>query len=351
MDYREFVDQISEDLKKVLPDELQGVKITARQVDKLQGASYYGITVQPENSNIGISMDLSSAFEAMENGRSYDVVLAELGTAVADGFSNRPNVRAAELMDYEAMKDKLMVQVVPTAGNEEMLAGIPHVEQEDMSLVYRFVIETNEQGSATTLVTNQMLENYGISAEQLHADAMANAPEQFPASVRSMQEVLAEIMGIEPEMMPGEPGGMYVATCNQGVNGAGCIFYPEFMDQAAEKLGGDFFVLPSSVHEVILLPDTGDMSFHELESMVQEINATEVQPADRLSDSVYHYDAEEHIFEKAQAHDERMQAKKAEREGSHEKKSIMDKLAEKKKEAQAISSDKHAPAKATEHSL
>lgn len=183
------------------------------------------------------------------------------------------------------MKDKLMVQVVPTAGNEEMLAGIPHVEQEDMSLVYRFVIETNEQGSATTLVTNQMLENYGISAEQLHADAMANAPEQFPASVRSMQEVLAEIMGIEPEMMPGEPGGMYVVTCNQGVNGAGCIFYPEFMDQAAEKLGGDFFVLPSSVHEVILLPDTGDMSFHELESMVQEINATEVQPADRLSDS------------------------------------------------------------------
>ena len=60
---------------------------------------------------------------------------------------------------------------------------------------------------------------------------------------------------------------------------------------------------------------------------------------------------EEHIFEKAQTHDERMQAKKAEREGSHEKKSIMDKLAEKKKDAQAISGDKHAPEKAAEHSL
>ena len=218
-------------------------------------------------------------------------------------------------------------------------------------LVYRFVFQTDEQGSVSSLITNSMLESYGVSAGQLHMDALENAPGQFPASVRSLQEVLAEQMGLDLEAMPQNPGGMYVATCNNGINGAGCIFYPEFMDQAADKLGGSFFVLPSSVHEVILLPDTGDMSFHELESMVQEINATEVQPADRLSDSVYHYDAEEHIFEKAQTHDERMQAKKAEREGSHEKKSIMDKLAEKEKEAQAISGDKHAPAKAAEHSL
>lgn len=351
MDYREFVDQVSEDLKKVLPEELQGAKITARQVDKLQGASYYGITVQPENSNIGISMDLSGAFDAMQNGRSYDVVLAELGTSVTEGFASRPNVREAELLDYDAMRDKLMVQVVPTAGNEEMLATVPHVEQEDMSLVYRFVFSTDERGTASTLITNQMLDSYGITAEQLHTDAMANAPEQFPASVRSMQEVLAEMMGIEPEMMPSEPGGMYVATCNQGMNGAGCIFYPEFMDQAAEKLGGDFFVLPSSVHEVILLPDNGDMSFHELENMVQEINATEVMPQDRLSDSVYHYDAEEHVFEKAESYDERQQAKKAEKDNHHEKKSVMEKLAEKKKESHALAGDKHAPVKTAENSL
>lgn len=351
MDYKEFVDRVSEDLKKVLPEEYQGATITARQVDKLQGASYYGIAIQPENSNIGISMDLKPAFEKMEQGRNYDQVLAEIGTSAAEGFSNRPQVRAAEILDYDAMKDKLMVQVVPTAGNEEMLATVPHVEQEDMSMVYRFVFSTDDRGTASTLVTNQMLENYGITAEQLHADAMVNAPEQFPASVRSMQEVLAEIMGMDPEMMPGEPGGMYVATCNQGMNGAGCIFYPEFMDQAAEKLGGDFFVLPSSVHEVILLPDNGTMSAKELESMVQEINATEVAPEDRLSDSVYHYDSQDRVFEKAEAHEERQQAKKNEREKTKEKKSVRGRLEDKKKESLAHGADKHSPAKAAENSL
>lgn len=73
--------------------------------------------------------------------------------------------------------------------------------------------------------------------------------------------------------------------------------YREFVDQAAEKLGGDFFVLPSSVHEVILLLDKREMSVRELETMVQEINQAEVQPADRLSDSVYHYDAKERLLE------------------------------------------------------
>lgn len=220
-----------------------------------------------------------------------------------------------------------------------------------MSLVYRFVLQTNEYGAVTTLINNRILDNYGITAEQLHEDAMANAPEQFPASVRSMQDVLADIMGIEPEMMPDDPNGMFVATCNDGVNGAGCIFYPEFMDQAADKLGGDFFVLPSSVHEVILLPDTGNMSYQELESMVQEINASEVRPEDRLTDSVYHYDAKDRIFEKAASYDERQQAKKAEKENGHDKKSIMEKLAEKKKESQALAGEKHSPIRTAENSL
>lgn len=340
MDYREFVDRVSEDLAVKLPEEYANARVAARQVDKLQGESYYGINVQPEGSVVAVSFSLESAYARMEAGASYEETLSGIANQVEESLANRPNILVADLMDYDSMKEKLMVQVIPTAGNEEMLAGIPHTEQEDMSMVYRFVFDTNEQGMASSVVTNDMIAGYGISAEQLHADAMKYAPEHFPANVRSMQEVLADMMGIEPEMMPGEPGGMYVATCNQGVNGAGCIFYPGFMDQAAEKLDGDFFVLPSSVHEVILLPDNGEMSTHELESMVREINANEVAPADRLSDSVYHYDAEDRIFEKSASFDERQQAKKAEKDRPKEKQSLMEKLESKKKESQALDGGK-----------
>ena len=347
MDYREFVDQVAKDIKDVLGDELQSVNVTARQVEKLQGESYYGISVQPESSNIGVTMNLKAAFDRYQDGASYDEALQMVGDAVEDGMFNRPDVRMNELMDYDVMKEKLMVQVVPTKGNEEMLAGIPHKEQEDMSMVYRFVFDSNEQVMASSVVTNGMLQQYGITADRLHADALANAQEHFPAKIRSMQEVLADIMGIEPEMMPDpDEAGMFVATCNNGVNGAGCIFYPEFMDQAAEKFQGDFFILPSSLHEVILLPDNGQMDFHELEAMVQQINETEVAHQDRLSDSVYHYDSQDKVFEKAERFDERMQEKKAEKERPKEKQSLKEKLDAKKKEAAGRDGGKKTPHKA-----
>ena len=351
MNYREFVNQVSEDLKEVLPEKLQSATITPHQVDKLQGASYYGISIQSQGSPVGISMDLSSPFKQMENGKSYPAVLAEIAASVLAALVNHPKFKIAELLDYEAMKNKLMIQVVPAAGNERMLATVPHMDQEDISLVYRFVFQTDEQGSVSSLITNSMLESYGVTAEQLHMDALENAPEQFPASVRSLQEVLAEQMGFDSEVMPHNLGGMYVATCNNGINGAGCIFYPEFMDQAADKLGGSFFVLPSSVHEVILLLDTGDMSYRDLESIVREINTSMLKPEDQLSDSVYHYDAEARIFEKAAAHNMRLKTSMAEQEYSHEKKSIAERLAEKKNESHALAGEKPSPVKTAVNSL
>lgn len=345
MDYREFVDQVTKDLKEVLSDEFQAATVTARQVDKLQGESYYGICVQPEGSNIGVTMNVQGSYEKYQRGASYNEAVHEIVGLIEDGMRNHPNVRMSELMDYDSMKSKLMVQVVPTKGNEEMLSGIPHKEQEDMSLVYRFVFDSNKNGMASTVVTNQILQQYDITADQLHADAMTNAPENFPARIRSMQEVLSEMMGIEPDMLPDE-GGMFVATCNSGMNGAGCIFYPNFMEEAAEKLNGDFFILPSSTHEVILLPDNGAMDYRELESMVRQINEAEVQPQDRLSDSVYHYDSRDKVFEKAQRFDERMQAKKAEKEHPKEKESLKARLDAKKKEAVNLEGGKKTPHKA-----
>ena len=87
---------------------------------------------------------------------------------------------------------------------------------------------------------------------------MANAPESHPASLRSMREVMAGMMGMEPDLpMPGEPV-MLVATTRDSFMGASVIQYPGFMEQAAEQVGGDFFVLPSSIHEVLIIPDDED---------------------------------------------------------------------------------------------
>lgn len=301
MKYQEFVEQVRKDIRERLP----GVEVVARQVEKLQGEGYLGICIQKEKSDVGVSMNLQGAFDAMIAGTSYEETFEGVFKSLENALNNRPNISAEELSDYGTMRKRLMLQVVSTAANQEMLTDIPHLEREDMSIVYRFVFDNNEEGMASALVTNQMLDNFGITAEQLHEDAAANASEKFPARVRTMQEVLAEMMGVEMYDAPEEPK-MYVATCNGGVFGAGCIFYPNFMNQAADLIQGDFYILPSSVHECLLIPDNGERNSRELEAMVREINASEVQPKDQLTNSVYHYDSQNRIFEKAEKFENRM---------------------------------------------
>lgn len=100
-----------------------------------------------------------------------------------------------------------------------------------------------------------------------------------------------------------------VLTNDQGVHGAGSLFYPGQMEEIGAQMGSDFFVLPSSVHEVLIFPDDGQTDYRDLQMMVQQINEAEVAPADRLSDHVYHYDVSDHVLEKAETFERRMEEK------------------------------------------
>ena len=175
-----------------------------------------------------------------------DEVVSKASDTVIRGFDNQPSIDVASLMDYEQMKDKLIMEVVSTEANADMLANVPHVEMEDMSVVYRFVIDSNDDGRATILATNNMLEAMEITPEQLHEDALKYAPELKPAVITGMSEVMAEMMGMSPEEMammgmPTDPADeqMFVATVPDKIHGAGVLAYQDFMDQAAERVGGE----------------------------------------------------------------------------------------------------------------
>ena len=219
-----------------------------------------------------------------------------------------------------------------------MLETVPHQNMEDMAVVYRFVLSSDDDGRASILVTNQLLENMGVTPEQLHADAMENAPQIKPVEIKGMSEVMAEMMGVEQAEMMGlfpvapEDEKIYVATVPDKVHGAGVLAYQNFMDQAAERAGGDFFILPSSIHEVLIVPDNGEMGLKDLEAMVKEVNATQVAPADKLTDSVYHYDSKDKIFELGEKFVQRQAEKEAEHAEEKGEKSVLGDLKAKKEE-------------------
>ena len=123
-------------------------------------------------------------------------------------------------------------------------------------------------------------------------------------------------MGIEQDQPVMFSSPLYVATTEREMYGAGVLAVPSFFDDAAEKLDGNFYVLPSSVHEILLLPDRFAPEPQLLKEMVQDVNANEVDPKDRLSDNVYHYDAKERIFELAEKYERRMEEKSKDKKKS-----------------------------------
>ena len=340
MKYEDFKEQFVQAVKDKLADAGETVKISLNEVQKIN-ESYESMTITPKDANIGVNVNIEKFHEAHEDGQPFDKIVDKAVEVIHQGLEQKPKFEVEALTDYSQMKDMLVMEIVSAESNKEMLETIPHQNIEDMAVVYRFMLNSDENGRATVLVTNNMLETMGVTPEQLHADAMENAPRLKPMEIKGMNEVLVEIVGVEQATMLGvypiepEEERMYVASVPDKIQGAGVLAYQDFMDKAAERAGGDFFLIPSSIHELLIVPDNGQttpMNLKELEAMVKEINETQVAPADRLTDSVYHYDSKEKIFELGEKYVERQSQKEASAERS-EKTSVRGELKAKKEEA------------------
>ena len=351
MDYETFKQEFAEDIKEKLSQKGYGeVETNFHNIEKTN-QNYEAISVVPAGGNIGVNYNIENAFASYEHSGDYEGVLASATGAIASGLDQVPVVNVNALMNYEIMKEKLSVEVISAEVNEELLAKVPHDRIEDLAVVYRFIMESNEDGRASILVNNDLIERMGVTHEQLRADALENSPEIRPAVIQGMNEVMKEMMGPEAYEMFGIPDDteemMFIATVPDKNSGAGVLAYQDFMDQAAEKIGGDFFILPSSIHEILLVPDDGQKGADELKAMVMDVNATQVSPEERLSDNVYHYDSKEHIFELAEKFEARQQEKGAAiDEKAEDRESVLKNLKDKQKETAAKAPTKDAVDKA-----
>ena len=332
MDYENFKQDFQESLKEELAERGMNTEIGFQKVEKMN-ESYDAVTVKPIDSIIGVNFNVEKAFDSYEAGTDMDEVVNHTADSVEKAFREAPQIDITAITDYEQMKSKLSMEVVSADRNADLLQNVPHEKMEDMAVVYRLMLGQMDEGSGTVLVTDQLMERFGITHEQLRQDALENAPEIRPSEIRGMSEVMNELApGMAPEIAP-EDEQMFVASVPDKIRGAGVIAYPNFMEDAAEKMGGDFFVIPSSIHEVLLVRDNGEMTSKDLENMVKEVNATQVEPEDQLTDHVYHYDSKDHIFEMADKFEQRQQEEEQEAsvEGQ-DKDSVLDDLKEKKLE-------------------
>lgn len=230
----------------------------------------------------------------MEDWRVGRMSLDELVDDVVERYKavTDQGLPAVPKVSREMILDGAIIQVVNAEKNADQLNDIPHRRFLDLAAIVRCVVDLGGiAGQGSMKVTYTMIQGFGISEDDLFERALQNTVEKYPLRFMPMGQMMSELVGGSPEDFDGDmKSPLYVLTNQQKMNGAAVMFWPEKIGEIADKIGDDVYVLPSSIHEVLLTTVHGcALEVRDLQNMVREINATVVDQEEVLSDNVYVY--------------------------------------------------------------
>ncbi len=311
MEMKDFQHKVEKALKEYGGDK-SSVRIS--KVRKNNGIQLTGISMFRDGSNITPTVYLEDFLVRYENGESFGSIMNEL-ISILENSGKQKNFDVNAFTDWKRAQKRVVYKLVNAELNREQLKEVPHLSYIDMAIVFYYLLGEDEMGNATILICNSHIAQWNVTAEELYACAHSNTRRLLPVTIQNMEELMREVIledlgkkireesACEGEdcnesidemlkmAMDGREGiPMYVMTNKNRYFGAACLLYPGVLKAFAERLDSNLYVLPSSIHEVILLEDDGCTAAEQLEEMVRQVNKTQVAAEEVLSDTVYYYE-------------------------------------------------------------
>ena len=289
LNYEEFKDAIASQIKDYLPVEYSDSEVTINSVPKNNSTKLDGLIIKKTESNICPNLYLNQYYADYEDGREIEDILSDI--AHVRQMNDAPaDLDVSAITDFSRIRDKIAAKLINTNQNREYLEDKPHTDIADLSAVYYVDLRSDSLGNMTTVITDSLLAQYDITLERLHEIAIQNMGTK--ARFCSMFEVLSELMSDsfpQDEFCPAD-NMMFVLTNESKLNGAAMLLCPETMDKIAEQVGSSYYILPSSIHETLVVPFSDGMNVDDLKNMVHEVNSAQLSADEILSDNVYIYD-------------------------------------------------------------
>lgn len=298
MNYEEFKEKVQNEIEDYLPEMFRGrfemknheVFKTNRKLDSINFTEH--------NSNIGPNIYVNYLYEKYMDIGNFDVTMNIAVNILIESVENLNNQHLEENIvsniDREMILNNVTYRLINKAQNAEMLAGSPSRSFLDLAIVYYVVVHIGEDGVGAIRITNTQAKEFNLSEKEIFEAAASNTPKMFPAKVSGMLDALRGL-GMPSDVLfdnddiyiPDE--NILVVSNTLGINGAAVTLYPEVLEGISNKIGDKFFILPSSIHEVLVVKDDGNRSIKELQDMVCEVNTGCVTLGERLSNNVYQY--------------------------------------------------------------
>lgn len=321
MDFQSFTAKVKRATEDYLGDSCQ---VEIHKVTKNNGIRLYGMSIRQRGELTSPTIYLEPFYEEYEEGESLGNIIRQIVDRY-EKHREEGEIDVSFFGDYTQVRTKLACKLIHTERNREMLQDVPHREFLDLSLVFYCMLIHESIGRGTVLIRTEFLDHWGISQEELEKDALENMKRILKPEVIGMGALMKQTMQehIEEQLLSvleenGEAEGwlarmveevagniaeksreaqneeqMYILTNTIRSNGAVYLLDTDLLAGFAREKGSGFMILPSSVHEIILVPEAKENLQEDIcafRHMVQEVNSTQVAAEEVLSDSVYYFD-------------------------------------------------------------
>ncbi|MCR5596463.1 MAG: DUF5688 family protein [Lachnospiraceae bacterium] len=293
MDFETFCTTVKEIIESNVDDKTE---VTINDVTKNNGLVLKGIVIRKTDSRISPTVYLERFYEQYREGTSlYDLADQIMEYSMLNA---KTDIDADCYTDFELVKDRIIYKIVNFKLNESLLCHVPYIKWNDLAIVFCCLMGETGDGCATILIRNEHMDMWDVGTEELYMRACSNTPRLMSDELDTMENIINEMMRKNHiEISDGDGDGpvfgtleMYVLSNSCRIFGATSILYSESIKQLAMRHGRGLYILPSSIHEVIILPEDEACDIHYMQSMIKEINETQVDLEDRLSDNLYYYD-------------------------------------------------------------
>ncbi|MBD5402232.1 DinI family protein [bacterium] len=284
MNFETFVSEI----KRRLQERYTDCEVTVVRAVKNNNLHLTGIAIQEDRSRPTPTIYLENFYEEYRDGSSmetvFDTVCRMYWTAMPSHDVELPDFR-----NFNSIKDSICCRIINRESNREHLKDIPHRPFLDLAVAYSLTVTVNERYDGQIVVTNQMMARWQADEETLFRHAMANMPKLFETCLTTLVEIIRrEKPDFDDDDTPIIP--LYILRYEYTWGAAALLDRPLLQKFACEH--GDFYILPSSTHEVLLLPVSESFNDHDtLSAMVRNVNQTKLEPDEVLSDHAYLYHA------------------------------------------------------------
>lgn len=282
MDFNVFVENVVKILQEKMGEDYE-IKVT--KVTKNNDIRLTGVIMMRETDKVSPTIYLEEPYRQYSEGTDIQEI-ADRIVALYEAQMKDLHLDMNFFSEFEYAKDRIFHKIINYDQNKNLLMDVPHLMWCDLAIVFYYSMEDEKLGRASILVHNNHMDMWDQTADTLYLTAQNNMRRSMPELLVPMQELINEMTGVKLEE---KDVRMYVLTNKEKMYGASAMLYSDEIGKLADRLDLDLLILPSSVHEVLLLPDDREQKYDFYRQMVEEVNTTQVEPEEILSYSLYRY--------------------------------------------------------------